>query len=176
MKQFNNDVKLLFTDTDSLCMEIKTDDLYNDMKEDKHFYDFSDYPKDHFLYDESNKKVIGRFKDETSAMPIREFIGIRSKLYSILIDYDKIKQTAKGIKKCVVKQELKHNKYYECIFGSTLEDQKQYINMNGIKSKCHQVYTVSTNKCALCNYDDKNFMIDNINTLAYGNCKIKDFR
>ena len=42
-------IKLLFTDTDSLCYHIKTKDLYEDMKKDLHLYDTSDYPEDHIL-------------------------------------------------------------------------------------------------------------------------------
>jgi hypothetical protein len=45
-------IKLLFTDTDSLTYHIKTHDLYEDMKNDLHLYDTSDYPKDHMLYSE----------------------------------------------------------------------------------------------------------------------------
>ena len=38
------DAKLLFTDTDSLVYEIKTEDVYEDFHEDKNLFDFSDYP------------------------------------------------------------------------------------------------------------------------------------
>ena len=39
-----------FTDTDILCVEFETDDVCKDMKEQKEYYDFSEYPKYHFLY------------------------------------------------------------------------------------------------------------------------------
>ena len=58
----NYNIKLMFTDTDSLCYEIKTDDVYKDLFEDKELFDNSDYPKNsEFLLDE-NKKVIGKIK------------------------------------------------------------------------------------------------------------------
>ena len=38
--------KLLFTDTDSLVNEIKTEDVYEDFYRDKNLFDFSDYPLD----------------------------------------------------------------------------------------------------------------------------------
>ena len=41
-----NCAKLLFTDTDSLVYEIKTNDVYEDLYGDKDSFDFSDYPKD----------------------------------------------------------------------------------------------------------------------------------
>jgi hypothetical protein len=49
--------KLLFTDTDSLCYHIQTNDIYEDMKENLTDYDMSDYPKNNICYDETNKKV-----------------------------------------------------------------------------------------------------------------------
>ena len=50
------------------------------------YYDFSEYNKDHFLYNATNKKVIGKFKNETQERPITEFTGLRSKMYSFKIE------------------------------------------------------------------------------------------
>ena len=55
-------MKLLGTDTDSLKYEIITDDLYEDMFKLKQYFDFSEYNKEHFCFDETNKKVIGNLK------------------------------------------------------------------------------------------------------------------
>jgi hypothetical protein len=52
------------------------------MAEMKDEYDFSDYPKDHALYDETNTNVIGKFKDECAGTPISEYVGLRSNMYS----------------------------------------------------------------------------------------------
>ena len=65
----NFDAKLLFTDTDSLVYEIKTEDVYEDFYGDKDFFEFSDYPLDSIelhsrFFDLVNKKVIGKMKDE----------------------------------------------------------------------------------------------------------------
>ena len=54
----------MFTDTDSLCCEIETDDIYLDMYNNSDFFDTSDYTKDHFLFSNKNKKIVGKFKDE----------------------------------------------------------------------------------------------------------------
>ena len=43
LKKYN--IKLMFTDTDILCYEIKTDDVYKDLFQDKELFDNSDYPK-----------------------------------------------------------------------------------------------------------------------------------
>ena len=64
--KYQNDTKLLFTGTDSLCDWIKTKDLYKDIEKDYDMFDFSDYPKMNPLFNEKNKKVIGKMKDETN--------------------------------------------------------------------------------------------------------------
>ena len=48
--------KLLFTDTDSLVYEIKTEDLHEDFNQDKNFFDFSNYPLNSNFFDPINKK------------------------------------------------------------------------------------------------------------------------
>ena len=55
---------LLFTDTDSLVYEIKTDDVFEDFYGDKNLFDFSDYSVDSKFCDPVNKKVIGKMKYE----------------------------------------------------------------------------------------------------------------
>ena len=55
---------LLFTDTDSLVYEIKTEEVYEDFYGDKNLFDFSDYPLNSKVFDPVNKKVIGKMKDE----------------------------------------------------------------------------------------------------------------
>ena len=62
-EKYGEKENLLFTDTDSLCYRIETEDVYQDMAENKTLYDFSDYNKSHHLFDESNKKVIDKMKD-----------------------------------------------------------------------------------------------------------------
>ena len=71
-------------------------------------FDNSEYPENSPYFDKSNKKVIGRFKDEVSGIPINEFIGLRSKMYSYLKDTDECGKTAKGIKKNALKKDIKH--------------------------------------------------------------------
>ena len=72
---------LLFTDTDSLCYIILTDDVYEDLYNHKEMFDNSDYSKSSKFFFDENKKVIGKFKDEAAGNPIRSFIGLKSKMY-----------------------------------------------------------------------------------------------
>ena len=81
----NYNVKLLFTDTDSLVYEIKGGgDIYEKIFLDKDLFDFSDYLKSSKFYDISNKKVIGKMKDEMCGKVISEFVGLKSKMYSLV--------------------------------------------------------------------------------------------
>ena len=81
--KYGDNCHLLYTDTDSLILEITTDDVYKDCEPDIDEYDTSEYPKDHFLYDPKNKKVIGKMKDEMKGNPILEYAGLRPKMYSV---------------------------------------------------------------------------------------------
>jgi hypothetical protein len=62
-EKYGNNAQLCFTDTDSLLYDIKCDDLYKDMAEDAHMFDFSDYPKDHPMHSTENKKVSNNSQD-----------------------------------------------------------------------------------------------------------------
>ena len=84
LKTFN-DVKLLFTDMDSLVYEIKDGNVYDQCFKDKHLFDFSGYPKNSIYYDDSNKKVLGKMKDEFNGVNIDEFVGLNLlKMYSLI--------------------------------------------------------------------------------------------
>ena len=84
LSRYEDNVRLCFTDTDSLLCEIEAVDIFQDMAEYIDDYDFSDYPKDHHLYNTRHKKVIEKFKDELNGMTLEEFIGLRPKRYSLL--------------------------------------------------------------------------------------------
>ena len=107
-KKYGDRAKLLFTDTDSLTYEIEAEDVYEDFWSDKDKFDNSDYPENSPYYDKTNKKVIGKFKEESASTAIVEFVGLRSKMYSYIKNYEKGGDTAKGIKKNVIKNYIKH--------------------------------------------------------------------
>jgi len=164
-------IDLLFTDTDSLCYHIRKQDIFEIIKNNKSYFDLSDYPKDHELYDPTNKKVIGKFKNE-SISQITEFVGLRAKLYAYSVDGDDKKHIkCKGVKNCVVKKELNIERYRNCLFSRKSDK----VNQNGIRSYGHQIYTETINKTALSALDDKVFICDdNINTYNLGHKKTKE--
>jgi len=74
---------LLFTDTDILCCEIRTDDLYADMMDSLDLYDTSNFDPKLPQYNDNNRRELGKFKSETGSVPPREFVGLRAKMYSL---------------------------------------------------------------------------------------------
>ena len=71
-KHFN--AEFLFTDTDSLTYEIKSEDVYEKIFKHNHLFGFSNYPKDPNYFDETNKKVIGKMKDDSEGKIIGKFV------------------------------------------------------------------------------------------------------
>ena len=134
LKQYGKNVDLLYTDTDSLLLEIKTENVYKDMEENIEEYDTSDFPEDHFLHNTKNKIVLGKMKDECAGRPIAEYVGLRPKMYSILEASGKNIKKAKGVKKTVVKNQLRHKQYKEVL----TENKVFHHGMNVLRSVKHQ--------------------------------------
>ena len=164
LKTFSS-VKLLFTDTDSLVYEIKNDNVYDQCFKDKHLFDFGGYPKDSIYYDISNKKILGKMKDELNGNKIAEFAGLKSKMYSLIASDNKEVNKAKGVNK-----KLRHNEYLDVLFNKKVIRHK----MKRIQSNLHQIGTYDINKISLSCFDDKRHVLhDRINTLAYFHKEIK---
>ena len=85
LARYGLNCRLLFTDTDSFCYSIQTNDLYDDMTTFLDHLDTSSYPKDHPLYTSQNAKVLGKFKNECNGITPVEFVGLHSKMYSLLV-------------------------------------------------------------------------------------------
>ena len=77
------DAELLFTDTNGLTYEIKSENVFKEFFKWKDLFDFSNYSKDSKFFDETNKKVIGKMKDEVGGIIVNEFVGLKSKMYSM---------------------------------------------------------------------------------------------
>ena len=144
MYQFHNDyvletfnAKLLFPDTDNLVYEIKNDNVYDQCYEDKHFFDFSGYGKDSIYYNSLNKKVLGKMKDELNGVKIVEFVGLKSKMYSLIANNDKEVNKAKRVNK-----KLRHEEYLSVLFDKNVVRHK----MKRIQSNLHRIGTYDINK------------------------------
>ncbi len=174
--KYDENATLLFTDTDSLCYEIRTEDFYRDISGDlSKWFDTSNYDKGHpsRIPTEVNKKVVGMMKDECGGKHIKKFVGLRSKLYAYKMDEGsgatEVKK-CKGVKKCVVRNEITVADFEECLFSN----QPQFRTMNTIRSRQHNVGTERINKMALSADDDKKVILeDGITTLAIGHYRTR---
>ncbi|XP_078335323.1 uncharacterized protein LOC144626188 [Crassostrea virginica] len=177
---YGSKASLCFTDTDSLCYDIATDDVYLDMQRNQHHFDLSDYPETHFLHNNQNKKVLGKMKDECHGHVMREFVGLKPKMYSftyerkLMRDDREIrvreeKKRAKGVSRVVVQSNIHHEHYKSCL----LHRESRMEPMVTFRSFNHQLFTLVLNKTGLSPYDDKRYILsDGIHTLAHGHHRI----
>ena len=137
--------KRLFTDADSLTYWIKTGDIYEDIKPDAsaHF-DYSEYAESHTLFSTVNMKQLGKWKDENcKSGPIRQFFGIRAKMYSIRCENKKFnKVKAKGIIKAYHQRNLRHKHYLRALSNMKTRTPKFWQ----IRSSLHNLKTVLVRK------------------------------
>ncbi|PFX15103.1 hypothetical protein AWC38_SpisGene20694 [Stylophora pistillata] len=110
--------------------EIETEDFYKDTAADvEEKFDTSNFPKDHIskIPPGCNKKVVGMMKDEAGGKIIEEFAGLRAVLYSYKILEGKEEKKCKGIKKTVIKKNITHEDYQECLFSRKIQMRKMSV-------------------------------------------------
>ena len=169
-KKYGDKIKLVYTDTDSYVLQTMTDDIFEDWKQIKQHMDFSGYDKNHPTYDPSNKKVLGKFKDETDGRIITEFIALRPKMYCFKIhDEDKVEKKAKGVPKNKVKKDITMEDYENTLHERITKE----VNFSAIRSKNHQIYSINQSKVGLTSYDNKRYWINDTTSVPYGFKSIK---
>ena len=129
-KNFN--AELLLTDTDSLTYEIKSENVYEEFFKWKDLFDFSNYSKDSKFFDNTDKKIIGKMKDEYGRVIVDEFVGLKSKIYSIRKINGSESSTAKGVNIAT-----EFNEFKEVLFNKKIIRHK----MKRIQVKKHKVGT-----------------------------------
>ena len=160
--KYPNKIKLCYMDTDSFILDIKTDDFFEDNKEDlKKWFDTFNYHKDMILPEEYaknanvNKKVIGKMKNELGNGYMSEFIALSPKLYAYQqLNVDKTlseDKKARGTSRVVTKKSLSFDHYKKCLFNNETVKCIQHR----IKSTPYSVDTAQINRVALKNNDNK---------------------
>ena len=109
-------------------------------------------------------------KSEYGEKVVNEFVGIKSKLYSIIYNEESNKRTAKGLQKAVLKKFITHDHYKKVI-----EENNVFVtSMHRIQSKSHDIHTLRIEKMIFMPMDDKRFILENgIDTLPYGHYSIE---
>ena len=194
LPKYGNRAEPGYIDTDSFIYEIKTKDVYEDIRNDvPTMFDTSAYPENHpagLL--RVNKKVPGLMKDEACGRIIRKVICFGAKQYAYEIDgYDEMcgkefcdgncgkngcigtgDKKCKGVKKAVVKGSLTLNHYEKCLENETM----YYVKFNTLCSRKHDVTTECVTIVALTSANNKRIIIPNDpehRTLAPGHCRAK---
>ena len=125
-------------DTDSFIIHIKTEEFYKDIAEDvKKQFETSNYSEDDDrpLPRGISKKVIGLFEYESRGKIMTEFVALRPKTHSYLMDDDSEHKKAKGTKKSVLKRRLKFNDHKDCLFKNKIA-----LNHNKDFKMNHKIY------------------------------------
>lgn len=173
--------KVLFSDTDSLCLCIEKEsngdgdnDQQNSLLKLKALMDFSNYDPSHLMREDERKNQLGYFKDELKGNVLKEFVGIRSKTYAMKILSNSLKKEdvlrrTKGITKGY-RNTIPFEKFKQCIeqFSRVRLDQYQ------IRAKNHALKTLLINKLCFSSFDDKRFLLDcGIHSVPYGSILTK---
>ena len=137
---------MLFTGTGSLTYEIKSENVYEEFVKWKDLFDFSSYSKDSKFFNETNKNVIGKMKDGFGGVSVNEFVGLKSKMYSMRKIDGKECNTAKGVSIAT-----EYNKFKDVLFNEKIIR----LNMKKIQSKKHKLGIYKIDKTSLSCFDDK---------------------
>ena len=160
--------RLCLSDTDSLFFE--TSHNYENAKGVleilKENFDYSNYPSNHPLFDNTKQNIPGYFKDEAMSKKITEMVGLRTKTYS----YQTFGCSEESIRKCKgvnykFQNQLKHKHYLKCLLQPKVFDAKVY----GFISKNHNIELREIRKRGLTSFDLNRFIFPcGIHTSPYG--------
>ena len=143
--------ELLFTDTDSLSYKIKSVNVYEEFFKWKYLFDFNNFSKDSKFFNEANKKVIGKTKDEFDGVIVEEFVGLKSKLHFMKKIDGKEYNTPKGVSIAT-----EFNKFKDVLLNKKI----LRFKMRRIQSKKHKSGTYEIDKIPLSSFDDKRYVLD----------------
>ena len=166
-KKFGSDnIELCLTDTDSLLYFIQTEDVYKDIMNEDNF-DFSNYPREHAAFSNSNKGKLFCMKDEVGGKPIKSFLGLRAKSYSIEFADSTRKISGKGIPRNKLSK-ITHGDMMTTLF----EEKQSTVKSRHIRSFKHKLYNIQQEKLALSPFDNKRYVLKGgVFTLPIGHYK-----
>ena len=95
-------------------------------------------------------------EDEIDAVAIEEFVGLKSKMYSFLVDDNSEHKKAKDVNRNVIKK-ITHNEYNDVL----LNNKCLRHSMNRIQSKDHRIGTYKINKISLTCFHNKIYIQNN---------------
>lgn len=164
MKKYGRQrLQLCMTDTDSFLYHIQTKDLHQDLR-DLGIVEFGNYPVEHPFHDKKHAGELFFLKDESAGIPIRSFVGLRAKSYSLEYEKEVLnKVVGKGIPKAKLRN-ITHNDMLRVLRENITTE----VESNQLRSFKHHMYSIKQTKLALSSFDSKRYMCDAISTLPFG--------
>jgi len=95
-------------------------------------------------------------------------VGLRSKIYSLLVSRQQAKITAKGIKKSFIKKHVKHEMFLHTLKNKSFTT-AEYLSF---RSRNHSIHTQRNFKICLSFNDKRYLLTDGVNSLAYGHYRV----
>jgi hypothetical protein len=179
-------VSLLYSDTDSLAIEIKTVNLHQDLRNLERNMDFSNLNKNHPLFSDVNKAQLFKFKEEFGLRPISRLCALKAKVYSfeiacnhdigvdsygLCLECSNLKFTGanvnklKGIQKRTARN-IQFSSYLKCLSEFSAQREKTFQ----IISKKQKIQTTMVSKISLSSFCDKRFILNcGIHSRPYSN-------
>ena len=84
--KYGDKAEMLLAGVDSLMYKIEAENVYENFCKNKDLFDLSNYPKDAKYYNNSNNLVAGKMKGYTCSVPIKGFLGLKSKVYTFITE------------------------------------------------------------------------------------------
>ena len=160
---FNCGFPLIVHNTDSFVLSVNTKDIFEDLYNLRDFFDFSNLCREHKLFSEVNKKVLGKFKIETpGSIWIDEFVCLRSKAYAYRCGGESSNKL-KGISKSQSKN-IKFEEYYNCLFGGNYQRECENFVIRSID---HDMFLQKVTKNSLSTFDEKRCYLNNIVSIPW---------
>ena len=119
-------------------------------------FDFSNYSAKSKYYNNSNKVVVDKMENKTAGVSIEEFVGLKPKMNSYLVNENSQHKKAKGVNKNVAVT-INHNGYKAVL----LNKKRLTRSMNRIQNKDHKIETYEMNKISLSWFDDNIYIQSN---------------
>lgn len=140
--------------------------------------DFSNYPKNHPMYNEQNKNSLWYLKDETKGTSnIVNFIGLGPKQYCYqsknqLNSEIEEKKVQKGLKSSSIRHHLSYADYKDALFNHKNLAKPSF----SIQSLNHELFTLYQRKRIVNPFDSKRYLLNcNVHTISYGSCYIENY-
>ncbi|CAG8750038.1 14651_t:CDS:2, partial [Dentiscutata erythropus] len=120
-----------------------------------------------------NTKVIGKWKDENGGDRAIGYAGVRAKCYSVVCENSRKNMIkAKGLKKSLIKKELSHKIFEDCVLEGK-GDQPRTAQF--LRSYRHRMYRIKQTKRSVNPFDSKLWIAqNNETTYLFGDCEIPE--